>query len=742
MMMLLGALVLLLPSAVAKKPAIGTWMEPWYTAREAYHWTFAPEPTCDGEAVRVLFGDVNGDGSDDLVRAGCGTAGDGWVVALSNHKDGWGTSRVWWHDGQPQSAERFVADLDNDGVSDAAVWHVDGWHVALSDGSSAFSTPALHVFTMECTAGSSNCTRRLVSDGLLWYVTDEANETVWHRYNVSAKEGAEPVHLATPRAAPYLAPFEELFIADVTNDTQADLVALDSGGNVFVAAGQDSSKSFAQFRLALSNFTADCSAGPHLLVPSSPTVSTLLAHRGGGSAMLVCASASSGYWYAGGLSAGARSASLRTVPTPIFVWKYSHGGNMGGIIAPSSQGHHFGLEHAHIYSNFHLARMCRGCAPAPLACNTSAQWKQGHATCCVMPAASTGSAAGTFDTKGFEKDAPALKSTNANLWQAWNLQFTPELHDGSWDVYDSADLQQATFMFDRLKGLGVSFYITDNTNGIGCDFGNTWASTKTLAALAARMNRDSPPHAAHMHYSVAVGVNPLGGPSAPGVLQKMEAQLQTVYDALLNSTGAEAAAIDGNGGADGADEAALAAAFYRHPVTKKPAIVLYVEPNFEAMWDAYVRANPHSIGHRFHVGYSDGSNWRAGLWGWMIDRSCGAPHSAAAPCDETAGVSAPIWRCNDTMYISPAYAQGSRAANNKVYAARDIEWYRSQFPVAAAQCPDQLIVGAFNDYTEMNAWWPSRCLQCRTGEENDPHLFWNATKHGLDMVRRACGSVV
>lgn len=219
----------------------------------------------------------------------------------------------------------------------------------------------------------------------------------------------------------------------------------------------------------------------------------------------------------------------------------------------------------------------------------------------------------------------------------------------------------------------------------------------------------------------------------------MEAQLQIVYDELLNSTSTDVAAIDGNGGADGADKAALAAAFYRHPATKKPAVVLYVEPIFESMWDAYVQRTPHSIGRQFHVGYADGSNWRAGLWGWMIDRSCGPPHSAAVPCNETAGVSAPIRRSNDTMYISPAYAQGSPAANNKVYAARDIDWYRSQFPVAAAQCPDQLIVGAFNDYTEMNSWWPSRCPQCRTGEEKDPNLFWNATKQGLGEVRRACG---
>ena len=48
--------------------------------------------------------------------------------------------------------------------------------------------------------------------------------------------------------------------------------------------------------------------------------------------MLACASASSGYWYAGALNPAAQSVSSSPAPAPIFVWKYSHGGDMGGII--------------------------------------------------------------------------------------------------------------------------------------------------------------------------------------------------------------------------------------------------------------------------------------------------------------------------------------------------------------------------------------------------------------------------
>eukprot|EP01047_Picozoa_sp_COSAG01_P037791 COSAG01_NODE_3027_length_6704_cov_2.846026_1_plen_88_part_00 len=87
-----------------------------------------------------------------------------------------------------------------------------------------------------------------------------------------------------------------------------------------------------------------------------------------------------------------------------------------------------------------------------------------------------------------------------------------------------------------------------------------------------------------------------------------------MWNTFLNSTDAEVATIDGNDGADAIDAAALASAAYRHPISKKPAIVLYVEPIFEQMWDDYVRRTPGSVAHRFHVGYSDGNGWRDGLW--------------------------------------------------------------------------------------------------------------------------------
>ena len=76
-------------------------------------------------------------------------------------------------------------------------------------------------------------------------------------------------------------------------------------------------------------------------------------------------------------------------------------------------------------------------------------------TCCVLPPDDTATAANGFDSQGFEAKAPALKSTNANLWEAWHLTFRPALKGGGFGEYDSADLAQARYMFQKLSGLGV-----------------------------------------------------------------------------------------------------------------------------------------------------------------------------------------------------------------------------------------------------------------------------------------------
>ena len=97
-------------------------------------------------------------------------------------------------------------------------------------------------------------------------------------------------------------------------------------------------------------------------------------------------------------------------------------------------------------------------------------------------------------------------------------------------------------MFDKMTSAGISFYITDNTNGLP-GVRNTWDSTQTLAALTAREYRG------RLRYALMVGVNPCGPYFLPAALTCMERELQLAFDTFLNTTDAAARAIDGNGGA-------------------------------------------------------------------------------------------------------------------------------------------------------------------------------------------------
>mmetsp|Transcript_25406 Transcript_25406/g.72350 ORF Transcript_25406/g.72350 Transcript_25406/m.72350 type:complete len:740 (-) Transcript_25406:329-2548(-) len=709
-----------LVAGVSGTTIMGTFLEPWYTARAAYHWSFPSDPSCLGDNVQLLFGDVNGDLRDDLIRAGCGS-GDGWRVSLSNGVNAWEQNSTWWHDGALASSERFISDLNGDGKADAAVFNGSFWSIAFSTGA-GFSS-AIHVdgSVMGCGEATSTSQKGAVSVGAIWCISEGADGTTsWGQYNMQTKSSTLQ-HLTRPTSVAVV----QRWVKAGTAEGSLLAVLMDSDGNFFVAA-QGSDGKLLPFKPALRNFTAargaDCSPDTiMIMLPSS-------------AAKVVCANAVSGTWY---------SADLLQSSALIEIWKFSHGGQMGGAKAASSIGWAPGQRGWYrSYASFYLADPLGTGTLYPLACNATTQPEENTPRCCILPGSSSAKPP-YFDAAGFQKDAPALKSVNANLWQAWHLQYKPLLANGEYGEYDSADMYQARFMFDKLTAAGISFYISDNTNGLGSDFGNTIAATKALAALCARYNAERT--SGKIYYALAVGVNPLGPFSDPATLPVMEVQLQQVWSMFLNASDQEVHAFDGNEGPTQIGAAELAAAAYRGP-SGKPLVVLYVEQGFEPLWNQWMQQNPESVGHRFHIGYADGNeNWRPGAYGWMIDRSCAPPHSPDKACSDTPGIDVTIQPDKEVMYVSPAFAKFEKNGQSPqyfAYAARDLDWYRSLFPIVAQTCPKQLVVGAFNDYTENNGWWPSKCPHCTTGEEKDPMLFWNATIEGITMVRRTCGGYV
>ena len=96
-----------------------------------------------------------------------------------------------------------------------------------------------------------------------------------------------------------------------------------------------------------------------------------------------------------------------------------------------------------------------------------------------------------------------------------------------------------------------------------------------------------PNHSANrnLYYSIQIGVDCIGVWSDPSVLEKMENQFQSVWQMFLNATDSDVSSIQHNNNATTAINASeLAAAAYRHPISNKPLIVLYAEPEFAPIW--------------------------------------------------------------------------------------------------------------------------------------------------------------
>eukprot|EP01052_Picozoa_sp_SAG31_P011897 SAG31_NODE_685_length_12832_cov_28.355376_4_plen_190_part_00 len=143
-------------------PVFGTFFHPNLSDRAVYHWTFSAD-SAEHRCSQLLFGDVDADGRDDLLRVGCGANRDVWTVSLSDGVSGWDGARPAWSDGAGPGAQRFAADLDNDGDIDLATHDANAsrWAYALSDGRGGFGSGSNAA--QVCDAGHA-----YASTGALW----------------------------------------------------------------------------------------------------------------------------------------------------------------------------------------------------------------------------------------------------------------------------------------------------------------------------------------------------------------------------------------------------------------------------------------------------------------------------------------------------------------------------------------------------------------------------------------------
>lgn len=557
-------------------PVIGTYLEPWYTDRAgSYEWNAYPVTSTPPTPTKVWetlgFADVDGDGRDDMIRVGLVNSSNGsleqkWVVSMSDGYSQFVGAPVWWSettDSRHFLDPRFVMDMNMDSRADAVIYSPGlGWRIAFSN-SSGFASDVL---ISEASFPCAEATAHLVSLGTVWCVHESQEVDVWSAFSVTANRSLGSSTISWSTSSGPAIPNLRWIQPDSTGSTLGFAVAvLEPTGDWLRCPLTPSTPSRAETgTLVLKNFTSARIGDVCDYTLLGPSAMALPSWLGDGVGIAVCVTVDTGYWHASRL---ALSSGGESHEWPVNTWKYSHGGSSSSILAPTTNGypHAAGTPSRKllvVHSDFFIADVVGDGTPRPLACNASHSLELDlRPGCFVMPP-------GDSINSTFETVAPALKSTNINLWQAWHLQFFPETYDGGWGGYDSADRRQARFIFDRLTSVGVQFFITDNTNGLGSDFGNTWDATKRMAIYAAEYNEE-PGRDVRIQYALSVGVNPLGSPTDPAVLGKMESQLMSVWQNFLNVT-------TNTLKYPGANAAALAAAAYRHPVSGKPVVVLSV----------------------------------------------------------------------------------------------------------------------------------------------------------------------
>ena len=222
-------ILLVTRTACAKLPIMGTYLEPWYTNRSAYHWPFNSLGQDVDRMQTMLLADATGDSKDDLIRVDPATGK--WSVSVSNGVGAFKDTRLWLVDNHGPSAERFSVTLNGDRAADVAVYDDNNWSVALSNGS-MFSNLTQVPFSCE---GS---TFRLASTDTLHCVSlaDDTSTMVWRFFNVSSKT-ATSQHYVLPVATSRV---RKCFFVQLAETGEYSPVFLDDRGNFYAANENDS----------------------------------------------------------------------------------------------------------------------------------------------------------------------------------------------------------------------------------------------------------------------------------------------------------------------------------------------------------------------------------------------------------------------------------------------------------------------------------------------------------------------
>lgn len=284
---------------------------------------------------------------------------------------------------------------------------------------------------------------------------------------------------------------------------------------------------------------------------------------------------------------------------------------------------------------------------------------------------------------------PGSSSNQLDTWNAWNLDFTPLLPDGTFGYYDSKDTEVIQFHLEKMSEAQIDFIVMDQTNNIDVDGG--YINERSLA-VAKYIKKYNDSGARPVRYCSAIGGIQWSQDAA--TIEQEAAKLWTRY--VNQDFGSEK---------------------YHYYYEGKPVLVVYGD-GAEAKWNAYTGDKTYAS--KFTIRWADNKS-TPGYWGWAYDKGV-QWHGETT-------VVMPGWNnCKGATPVNRNYGETYKAFWRKV--------------LNAADRPRIILINSFNEYAEHTAIFPAVAdADAREGDKwykdeskvEDPYMYWNMT---VDYIQK------
>jgi len=309
-------------------------------------------------------------------------------------------------------------------------------------------------------------------------------------------------------------------------------------------------------------------------------------------------------------------------------------------------------------------------------------------------------------------------ATDVGIWYCanWDAQgggwwpmatYRPLLPDGTYGMYDSADVAVIDFHLQKLAEAQIDFIVFDDTNGDFNGYGpeNTWIKEKAKA-VCARIKLWNRHHTWKIKYAFAIGSFMIGDRAYPTA---------TSYDVIEQQARCVTQEVFLNKNYDSND-------YYQ--IDHKPLlVVLDYNKDARTRWANY--AGEKAQANRFNLrwaGTSGGYSVAPGDYGWAMN-------------------SVGVLLHPEVEYLQPGHDNHLPVGAGWMQRSRkNGDYYRDNWSkILSNPLPRIVMIGAFNDYTEDSAVWtadtsvnyPKTRLPIEPWRGHDgqlhPSMYWDYT---------------